>query len=85
MTVSQSPAADAASVPISLDPGESTRLPGSFVGTRCTQPDAVTPGPNETPAPLTPGAYELGAVVGFTPAGGEPVHLVSPLVPLTLD
>ena len=85
VTVSQSPAVDAASVSISLDPGESTKLPGSFEGTRCTQPDAATPGPNETRAPLAPGAYELGAVVGFTPAGGEPVHLVSPLVPLTLD
>jgi hypothetical protein len=83
-TVSRSLPADAAAVPISLEPGESTTVTGAIETTRCSTADAATPGPATSPEPLPAGAYELVAVVGFAPAGGEPMHLVSPLVPLTI-
>lgn len=83
-TVSRSLPAGEAVMPISLEPGESATVTGSFAATRCSMADAGTADPAAPPEPITAGAYELGVVVGFAPAGGEPVHLVSSLVPLTI-
>lgn len=71
-----------ASEAIALDPGESATLTGTLAAMRCGPPDAA--GSNPSQGPLAPGAYELGVIVGFLPAGGEAVHLVSPFLPLTV-
>lgn len=83
-TVSRSLPAGRAAMPISLAPGESTTVTGTFETARCIPTDAAATGPAASPEPLPAGAYELGVVIGFVPAGGEPVHLASPLAPLTI-
>lgn len=76
------PAGDAV-LAISLEPGESITVTGSFETVGCIA-DAATPDSAAAAVPLPAGAYELGVVVGFLPDRGEPVLLDSPLVPLTI-
>lgn len=76
-------AAEPAPVAISLAPGASTTLVGALEAETCGLEDAAAP--SAPPAsPLPAGAYELGAIVAFTPTAGEPALLISPSVPLAV-
>lgn len=76
------PGEDLPPQPISLAPGESTSLDGTFETRSCDESDEVGGSlPTDLP-PLAPGGYGLGAVVSFTAPDGAIAYLVSPLAPV---
>lgn len=73
---------DLAPRPISLAPGESTALEGTFETRSCDEADEIGRSlPPDLPA-LAPGGYGVGAVVSFTAPDGVIAYLVSPLAPV---
>ena len=77
------PVPDLPPLAITLAPGESVELQGSFETRSCDPPDADGTSPTVAPA-LEPGEYGLSAVVSYTAPDGVHSYLISPLAPVTV-
>ncbi|KQM84050.1 hypothetical protein [Agromyces sp. Leaf222] len=77
-------ALDAPLVPVRLAPGEQVELEGRFTAASCTAADEEDGAIAVDLPPLSPGAYELSAVVLVEPTGAGPVLVVSPTAPVTI-
>ncbi|MDF2575696.1 MAG: hypothetical protein K0S05_2608, partial [Agromyces sp.] len=77
------PVPDLPPLAITLAPGESAELQGSFETRRCSPPDADGAPPAVAPA-LESGEYGVSAVVSYTAPDGVISYLISPLAPLTV-
>ena len=78
------PGSDLPPQPISLAPGESASLEGTFETRRCDDADDVGGSLRADLPGLEPGEYGVGAVVSFTGPGGAITYLVSPLAPVSV-
>lgn len=75
---------DVGPLPVSLGPGESASLEGSFETRSCDEAGELD-GTAPALAPgLDPGEYGLSAIVSFTAPDGAITYLISPLAPISV-